>query len=513
MAFGRAPIEGRKAQVMRTASLSSPPVVPPESVVVENPPNARRTMEALRELGYDSYASILDLIDNSIDAGAKLVKVDVSEVKGDTVITICDDGLGMDEATLSEALRLGSDTIRDVGDLGKFGMGLVTASIGLSRRVEVWTRETGSPIIYGGFDLDEIAESNRFIKHLGTAGKDDEGIVGDTGTCVRLSSTDRISNRNTTTFANTLKKRAGQVFRRFLKSGLRVEVNEAPVEAIDPLMLSHTQTRVVLETDLEIGAASAQLRVVDLPDLGGAGNKAHGIIAENSGFYVIRNNREIMEAETFDFYKKHPDFSHFRAELSFDGTMDDVFHTDVKKMTIHLSQSFLDKLKQATMGLITDSANRGRARANVSRGAIDHSVAESNIIRRAPLIPKPKALVEQRVGRSVRGTHPTGDGERVRHPHVTNLRTISGLKVSFEEGDYGEQSPFYLVKQESRTITVTYNREHPFWRELIEHADSPKVIAILDYLVFALANAELLVPEPAAIVKVNVNSTLVGLLV
>jgi len=498
---------------MTTPSLSSSPVVPPESVVVENPPNARRTMEALRELGYDSYASILDLIDNSIDAEAKLVRVGIAEVKGDFTITIWDDGLGMDEATLSEALRLGSDTIREAGDLGKFGMGLVTASIGLSRRVEVWTKEAGSPLLYGAFDLDEIAESNRFIKHLGAAGKDGEGIVSDKGTFIRLSSTDRISNRNTTTFAATLRKRAGQVFRKFLKSGLTIEVNEVAVEAIDPLMLNHPETRVVLETDLETGEGPARLRVVDLPDLGSAGNRAHGIIPENSGFYIVRNNREIMDAETFDFYKKHPDYSHFRAELSIDGTLDAVFHTDVKKMTINPSQSFLDRLRQASMGLIQESARQGKARANIGKGEIDHSVAESNIIRRAPLIPKPKALVEQRRGRTATGTHPAGDGGRVRHPHLTDLRTISGLKVSFEEGDYGEQSPFYLVKQEGRTITVTYNREHPFWRELIEHADSPKVIAILDYLVFALANAELLVPEPAGIVKANVNSTLVGLLV
>ena len=85
--------------------------------------------------------------------------------------------------------------------------------------------------------------------------------------------------------------------------------------------------------------------------------------------------------------------------------------------------------------------------------------------------------------------------------------------VIFDEGDYGEQGPFYLVNQEGRSIRVTYNREHPFWREFLKHADTPKVIAILDYVVFALANAELLVPEQAMVVKSNVNATLVGLLV
>lgn len=86
-------------------------------------------------------------------------------------------------------------------------------------------------------------------------------------------------------------------------------------------------------------------RVVDLPDFGSAGNKNLGIIPQNSGFYNVRNNREIMESHTFDFYKKHPDFSHFRAELCFDGSLDRVFHTDIKKMSIHPPQGFLDRLR------------------------------------------------------------------------------------------------------------------------------------------------------------------------
>ena len=107
--------------------------------------------------------------------------------------------------------------------------------------------------------------------------------------------------------------RIGQVFRKFLKSGVTIKVNGRPVEPIDPLMLSDPKTRLVLDTEIEVdGKGSAILRVVDLPDLGAAANKAHGIIPQNSGFYVVRNNREIMDAHTFDFYKKHPDFSHFR---------------------------------------------------------------------------------------------------------------------------------------------------------------------------------------------------------
>lgn len=495
-------------------SVSASPAIPPQ-FVRDNPPNAARTIEALRELGYDSYASVMDLLDNSVDAQASNIKITISEEKGDFRIVIQDDGLGMDEETLDEALRLGSDTQRETDDLGKFGLGLVTASIGLSRRVEIYTRELGGDLLYGGFDLDDIAEQDRFLKWIQPL-VEIEGLTA-RGTRIQLSKSDRISNRNVTTFASTLRKRIGQVFRKFLKADRKITVNGQAVEPIDPLMLSDPNTSLMLETEIEVeGGGRVMVRVVELPDLGQAGNSERGIIPQNSGFYILRNSREIRDAETFDFYKKHPDFSHFRAEIMFDGSLDAVFHPDVKKMSINPSQSFLDKLRQATQALITQVGKQGRARAHVKRGQIDHSLAESNITRRATLIPKPKALVEQRSGRAKRGTHPEGSGLRKSAKQVTDLKTISGLKVVFEEGDYGE-GPFYQVRQEGRTIRVVYNREHPFWRELVEHAADPqvgpKVVATLDYLVFAMANAELLVPEHARIVKENVNTTLVGLLV
>jgi hypothetical protein len=493
-----------------TVSSALPPST--SSFLRENPPNPRRTIEALRELGYDSYASVLDLLDNAIDAQASNIAITVSEEKGDIHIVIEDDGIGMDEYTLDEALRLGSDTQREIGDLGKFGLGLVTASIGLSRRVEVYTREQDGELLYGGFDLDQIAEEDRFLKWIQPI-TDTQKLTNGRGTRIRLSKTDRISNRNVSTFASTLRRKTGQAFRKYLKSGLKVNINRKPVEAVDPLMLSDPKTTVMLDTEIEIeGAGSVVIKAVFVPDFGQAGNRDQGIIAQNSGFYILRNNREIMEAQTFDFYKKHPDYTHFRAEILFDGSLDGVFHTDVKKMSINPSQSFLDKLRQATMALIKESGRQGRARANVDRGQIDHSLAETNITRRATLIPKPKALIEKRSPKVNEGSSPPGPGSRTRTPHVTDLRTISGLKVVFQEGSYGE-GPFYLVSQQGRTIVVTYNREHPFWRELVEHADEPKVVATLDYLVFALANAELLVPEHARIVKENVNTTLVGLLV
>ena len=72
--------------------------------------------------------------------------------------------------------------------------------------------------------------------------------------------------------------------------------------------------------------------------------------------------------------------------------------------------------------------------------------------------------------------------------------------------------PFCLIKPRFSGSLLRY-RNHPFWREFVVYGDDTKIVALFDYLVFAMANAELLVPKHAGVVKANVNSTLIGLLV
>ncbi len=497
---------------MATITPSASPSV--STQFIDNPPNAKRTMQALRDLGYDSYASILDILDNSIDAMATHVSINIREQAGDIVITIEDDGVGMDEDTLSEALRLGSDTERESNNLGKFGMGLVTASIGLSKRVEILTREDGCPLLFGSFDLDEIYAQDKFFKELGVAPS--AQFAQDHGTQVRLSKTDRITNKRPSDFGQNLRKKIGQAFRKFLMTGVVIEVNGVKADPYDPLMLHDTETQLALDMDIDVdGLGTAHIRAVELPDHGEAANKAAGINQDNSGFYIVRNNREIMAGTTLDLFRKHPGYIHFRAEVSFGGELDAALNTDVKKMTIHPSQSFLDKLRQATSGLITKTERDKKRRANEKRGALDHSAAEANIKNRATLLPKAhgKGLTEPRTRtkKAPSTSNPKGTPPSTR-PHVLDIKTASGLKVVFNEADYGE-APFYVVKQEGRTIVITYNRAHPFWREISAYGDEAKVIALFDYLIFAMANSELMVPEQASVVKASVNSTLIGLLI
>ena len=107
----------------------------------KNEPNAGILIYALQHLGYKNDVALCDIIDNSIDAGATVIQL---EIAADRII-IADNGCGMNKETLNEALRLGSDVVRDDAScLGKFGMGLSTASMSIANKTIVLTKTAES---------------------------------------------------------------------------------------------------------------------------------------------------------------------------------------------------------------------------------------------------------------------------------------------------------------------------------------------------------------------------------
>ena len=109
----------------------------PETVEVL--PSPRRLVEALRDVGYDFVGAVADLVDNSIAANATTVDIDVQWDGADSWLRIADNGTGMDTRTITEALRFGSERSYRPDDLGKFGLGLKTASLSQCRTI-TWHR-------------------------------------------------------------------------------------------------------------------------------------------------------------------------------------------------------------------------------------------------------------------------------------------------------------------------------------------------------------------------------------
>src|SRR5579872_5411751 len=107
-------------------------------------PDASAMIESLRAFGYDLPTAIADLIDNSISAGAKNVWLNFRWNGPDSFISVADDGCGMSRTTLINAMRAGSRSPLDPrtpADLGRFGLGLKTASFSQCRRLTVASKE------------------------------------------------------------------------------------------------------------------------------------------------------------------------------------------------------------------------------------------------------------------------------------------------------------------------------------------------------------------------------------
>lgn len=107
------------------------------STAVEVIPNPTRVFSALRNLGYSFNSAVADLVDNSISAGSSEIIIEFRRAQDRFHLSIGDNGCGMSAGQLREAMRLGSEEEYEAGDLGKFGMGLKTASLSQCRRLAV----------------------------------------------------------------------------------------------------------------------------------------------------------------------------------------------------------------------------------------------------------------------------------------------------------------------------------------------------------------------------------------
>lgn len=128
------------------------------------PPRAGMLIELLRGLGYSTATAIADIVDNSISADARRVDIHFEWAGSDSWVRISDDGLGMDDAGLEAAMQLGARdprAVRDPGDLGRFGMGLKTASFSQARGLTVLSHQAGGSATCLRWDLDVLEGQGR----------------------------------------------------------------------------------------------------------------------------------------------------------------------------------------------------------------------------------------------------------------------------------------------------------------------------------------------------------------
>lgn len=480
-----------------------------EKHISDNSPNASILIYALQHLGYDNYVALCDIIDNSIDAEAKNININIAVGESGFKITIADDGYGMNREVLDQSLRLGSDVdTHDIDNLGKFGMGLSTASLSLCNKTTVLTKKTDSNVILKSVtDVNEIKKENKFVKYLGEATLEDSNLfdkfLGDSecGTIVIFEDCYGIRVKQPGRFINKTKQEVGRIFRKFMKD-INFRVNDELIEPIDPLMLSEEGTEVYSDEEYEIKwkdingeerCEAIRTKLVLLPDFSQDINITKGINSVNQGFYVLRNNREIVSGfMPSGWFTKHNSLNRVRGEIYFGSNLDEAMGVDFTKNGIDMIDSIEDALKKVLKPQITAIATRIKHQITAEADKdIDHKGSADVISRKSGLLITPKAEIEKRGPKVSRGEDNPETRTRGQSRRPRNTQKVTA-NVEFRTMHYGRGGSIYSAYQEGRTIIIEWNVDHPFYEKfVVANKNDKTLVSSVDFLIYSLASSQI----------------------
>lgn len=337
-------------------------------------PNAPTLIESMRAIGYSFSSAIADLIDNSISAKAKKIEI-YSEPGNDPSLFIIDDGIGMSSKTLYEAMRYGSKNPlleRSEDDLGRFGLGLKSASLSQCRKLVVVSKQHDDVNSYS-WDIDYVVKTDDW-KIKGFDKSEIEKIPNidlllkkETGTLIWLTEFDRIEER-TKDLAGTFNKclddmieHLSLVFHRFIEEGLIISHNNLPIEAKDPFLSYHKATQKKKEIPIHIEGKDIILKPFILPhlskltqeDLKKVGGKEN--LKTEQGFYVYRNKRLIISGTWFRLERKDELNKLARVRVDIPNSLDYMWSIDIKKSTATLPDIIKKNLFNAVYDTVSTS--------------------------------------------------------------------------------------------------------------------------------------------------------------
>jgi len=200
---------------------------------------AALAVQAMRDNGYKNAAyAIAELIDNSIQAGASIIELLCAERRGMVKervrprinqIAVLDNGTGMDANELKQALQFGNGThltSEKQNGMGKFGMGLPSASISQCTKVEVWSWQNGiDSALYIYLDVDQIKKEQQtelpepIVRPIPALWREVSDNFGPSGTLVVWSNLDRIFWKTAESIIDNSELLVGRMYRRFIADG------------------------------------------------------------------------------------------------------------------------------------------------------------------------------------------------------------------------------------------------------------------------------------------------------
>lgn len=347
-----------------------------ESIIVN--PNVKNFIQSLRDIGYSFEVAVADLIDNSITAKASLIKIyTVSEPE--LIFSLLDNGTGMSETELIECMRLATKSpldIRNEDDLGRFGLGLKTASFSQCKKLTVVSKRDDT-ISAKQWDLDYISLKNEwYLKSV-----DDylnlplanELAEMKNGTLVCWQEIDRSEKKNFSNVIDRLRKHLSLVFHRYLEGAdrktLKISINNNPVIAFNPFNLNHPATQQIASEKINLFDSTINIQPYILPHHSKLSQQEYELYAteegyiKSQGFYLYRGNRILIYGTWWGLHKSLDAHKLVRIKIDIPNSMDTHWGIDIKKSIARPSEKIKTDLKR-----IIDSVTEKGSRPFTGRG-------------------------------------------------------------------------------------------------------------------------------------------------
>lgn len=350
------------------------------SLGIELPPVAPLLMQSLRAVGYTTPAAVADLVDNSIAAAARKVAIRFSGAP-EPLVAVVDDGEGMDETTLVAAMRFGSRDPRVASggiDLGRFGLGLKTASLSQCRRLTVASRRNGILSI-AAWDLDECERRGTWWLSRPDASTLPADVLDllnaqGHGTAVVWQNLDRLPatggadpRRALDISIDDVFDHLAMVFHRFLAGEVAgtfdITVNDRPLPRLDPFLEGHARGQTLHEESFKVEGHAVTVSPFVLPfpsrlkpgELDRAGGRES--LKTGHGFYVYRGGRLVVPGGWFRIVPSDELVRLARVRVDVPVELDHLWKVDIRKTMAEPPAALRPELKRI-VGAVTIRSRR-----------------------------------------------------------------------------------------------------------------------------------------------------------
>jgi hypothetical protein len=314
-------------------------------------PEASSMIETFRAIGYSIETAVADIFDNSISADAKNIWLNFGWKGSESWLSVKDDGVGMDNDELVQAMRPGSRNPledRSSKDLGRFGLGLKTASFSQCRKLSVLSKKEGIKPVFWTWDLDFVKDYGKWelLKYLPDSKFVNEMAEMKSGTVVIWNDIDRLvkSFHPDDTKAldkflfimEQVKKHLAMVFHRFIENGkLKIWFQGRPVKAWNPFLPTEAATQIFPDELIHDGKVIVKGFI--LPHKSKISEETYKEAegpkgwSEQQGFYVYRNERLLLSGDWLGIYRKEEHYKLARIQIDLPNSLDAEWQIDIKK--------------------------------------------------------------------------------------------------------------------------------------------------------------------------------------